>query len=126
MRGTGFCFTDRAIKQVAQAQGNRKDYWENFPLKFLNCKGWADFQSFDGSRQPCDRVDRDGIALPQRGFFTASTSISPFPLENTGLLIVPPIRKGNCNLPSFNAAPENRATVLVKKLCFEVISAKPR
>ena len=61
-----------------------------------------------------------------RGFCTASTSLSPFPLENTGLSIVPPMRKGNCSLPSFNAAPDSRATVLVKKLCLVVISANPR
>src|SRR3984893_17550782 len=51
-----------------------------------------------------------------RRFPRASTSSSPFPLENTGLSIVPPIRKGNCNLPFFNVAPERRAIVLVKKL----------
>src|ERR1700676_4020463 len=44
----------------------------------------------------------------------------------TGLSIVPPIRKGNCNLPSFNVAPDSRATVLVRKLSFVVISANPR
>jgi hypothetical protein len=60
------------------------------------------------------------------GFCTASTSLSPLPLENKGLSIVPPIRKGNCNLPSFNAAPDSRATVLVKKLSLVVISANPR
>lgn len=61
-----------------------------------------------------------------RGFCTASTSLSPLPLENTGLSIVPPIRKGNCSLPSFNVAPEKRATVFVKKLSLVVISANPR
>jgi hypothetical protein len=62
----------------------------------------------------------------QRGFCTASTSLSPLPFENTGLSIVPPMRKGNCSLPSFNVAPDSRATVLVKKLSLVVISAKPR
>jgi hypothetical protein len=42
-----------------------------------------------------------------------------------GLSIVPPIRNGNCNLPSFNVAPESRAMVLVKKLSLVVISANP-
>ena len=56
----------------------------------------------------------------------ASTSLSPLPLENTGLSIVPPIRKGNCNLPSFKVAPDSRAMVLVKKLSLVVISANPR
>jgi hypothetical protein len=50
----------------------------------------------------------------------------PLALGNTGLSIVPPIRKGNCNLPSFNAAPDSRATVFVKKLSLVVISANPR
>jgi hypothetical protein len=63
---------------------------------------------------------------PHRGCCTASTSLSPFPLENTGLSIVPPTRKGNCSLPSFNAAPERRAMVLVKKPFWVVISANPR
>jgi hypothetical protein len=65
-------------------------------------------------------------SFPHRGFCTASTSLSPFPLENTGLSIVPPMRKGNCNLPSTNAAPDSRAMVLVKKPSLVVISAKPR
>lgn len=59
-------------------------------------------------------------------FCGASTSLSPLPLENTGLSIVPPIRKGNCNLPSFKVAPDSRAMVLVKKLSLVVISANPR
>src|SRR5258708_38282116 len=59
-------------------------------------------------------------------FAPASTSSSPFPFENTGLSIVPPTRNGNCNLPSFNVAPDIRATVLVKKLSLVVISANPR
>lgn len=69
----------------------------------------------------------------QRNFLTgtqrfcgASTSLSPLPLENTGLSIVPLIRKGNCNLPSFKVAPDSRAMVLVKKLSLVVISASPR
>src|SRR5580704_18679123 len=70
--------------------------------------------------------DRRLSLLPQRYFCIASTSLSPFPLENTGLSIVPPIRKGNCNLPSFNVAPDSRAMVLVKKLSLVVISANPR
>jgi hypothetical protein len=68
----------------------------------------------------------DSPVFPHRRFWAASTSLSPFPLEKTGLSIVPPIRKGNCNLPSFNVAPESRAMVLVKKLSLVVISAKPR
>jgi len=69
---------------------------------------------------------RDSHSFRHRGFCAASTSLSPFPLENTGLPIVPPMRKGNCNFPSTNAAPESRATALVKKLSLVVISAKPR
>jgi hypothetical protein len=73
---------------------------------------------------------RDGFEtareIPQRCFGRASTSLSPLPLEKMGLSIVPPIRKGNCNLPSFNVAPDSRAIVLVKKLSLLVISAKPR
>jgi hypothetical protein len=38
------------------------------------------------------------------------------PLENTALSIVPPMRKGNCNLPSLSVAPDSLAIVLVKKL----------
>src|SRR6266478_2362971 len=64
--------------------------------------------------------------LPHRCLCATSTSLSPLPLEKTGLSIVPPIRKGNCNLPSFNVAPDSRAMVLVKKLSLVVISAKPR
>src|SRR5581483_4667886 len=60
------------------------------------------------------------------GTHRASTSLSPLTLENRGLSIVPPIRKGNCNLPSFKLAPASRAMVLVKKLSLLVISAKPR
>jgi hypothetical protein len=71
-------------------------------------------------------VKRDSRCIRHRGFRAASTSLSPFPLENTGLPIVPPMRKGNCNFPSTNAAPERRATALVKKLSLVVISAKPR
>src|SRR5579864_9460628 len=33
--------------------------------------------------------------------------------------------EGNCNSPSFNEAPDSRATVLVKKLSLVVISANP-
>ena|SRR5579859_5997177 len=71
-------------------------------------------------------VIRNCGILPQWGFWTASTSWSPLPLENIGLSIVPVIRKGNCNFPSFRLAPDNRATVLVKKLSLVVISANPR
>jgi hypothetical protein len=59
-------------------------------------------------------------------FCGASRSLSPLPLENRGLSIVPPIRKGNCNLPSFKVAPANRAMLLMKKLSLVVISANPR
>jgi hypothetical protein len=78
----------------------------------------------------CSGGQRNSIIFPHRfphrGFCTASTSLSPFPLENTGLSIVPPIRNGNCNLPSTNAAPDIRAMVLVKKPSLVVISANPR
>lgn len=47
------------------------------------------------------------------------------PFENFGLSIVPWIRNGNDSLPSFNLAPANRATVLVKKPCLVVIAATP-
>jgi hypothetical protein len=71
-------------------------------------------------------LERDSSIFSHRGFCTASISLSPWPLENSGLSIVPPMRKGNCNLPSFNVAPESRAMVLVKKPSLVVISAKPR
>jgi hypothetical protein len=59
-------------------------------------------------------------------FCTASTSLSPLPFENTGPSIVPPTRKGNCNFPSFNVAPDSWAMVLVKNPSLVVISANPR
>jgi hypothetical protein len=68
-------------------------------------------------------VDRNYFVC---GFFPASTSVSPFPLENIGLSIVPPMRNGNCSLPFTNEAPENRATVFVKNPSLVVISARPR
>src|SRR4029077_12649434 len=70
--------------------------------------------------------ERDGPILPHRCFCTASTSLSPLPLKNSGLSIVPPIRKGNCNLPPTRVAPDSRAMVLVKKPSLVVISANPR
>src|SRR5882762_537999 len=83
------------------------------------------FGSGSVSDLPATRPELSDV-FPHRGFCTASTSLSPLPLENTGLLIVPPIRKGNCNLPSFNTTPDSRATVLVRKLSLVVISANPR
>ena len=50
-------------------------------------------------------------------------SLSPLPLENTGLSIVPPIRKGKLQVAIFNVAPDSRATVFVKKRSLVVISA---
>src|SRR5271165_4481127 len=69
-------------------------------------------------------TQKNFLSGPHR-FCGASTSLSPLPLENTGLSIVPPIRKGNCNLPAFKVAPDSRAMVLAKKLSLVVISANP-
>jgi hypothetical protein len=95
-----------------------------------------DAPSMTGSSAHIRRADQDrrkvlsearaSPIFPHRCFCTASTSLSPLPLENTGLSIVPPIRKGNCNIPSFNVAPDSRAMLLVKKLSLVVISANPR
>jgi hypothetical protein len=86
----------------------------------------ACFVLFSEGFSSCGGLEQDPIILPHRGFCTASMSLSPLPLENIGLSIVPPMRNGNCNFPSFNVAPESRAMVLVKKPSLLVISAKPR
>jgi hypothetical protein len=55
----------------------------------------------------------------------ASRELSFVPFENLGFSIVPSIRNGNDNLPSFNLAPANRANVFVQKPCLLVIVATP-
>ena len=104
----------RAITTPLRIMGGSRSKYYGVPGNNRSTSGW-----------PATRPELSHI-FPHRGFCTASTSLSPLPLENTGLLIVPPIRKGNCNLPSFNVAPDSRATVLVKKLSWVVISANPR
>jgi len=86
----------------------------------------ADCRSSEFKKRFVELCGRSGLpASRHRCSCTASTSLSPSPLENTGLSIVPRIRKGNCNFPSFNVAPDRRAMVLVKKLSLLVISANP-
>ena len=54
-----------------------------------------------------------------------SCAASTFSREKTGFSMVPVIRKGKDNNPSFNVAPESRAKVFVKKPCLVVIFASP-
>jgi len=51
--------------------------------------------------------------------------LSLVPFKNFGFSIVPSIRNGNDNLPSFNLAPSKRANVFVQKSCLVVMVATP-
>ena len=61
----------------------------------------------------------------QRNRPSSGSYFSLVPCKNFGFSIVPSMRNGKDNLPSFNLAPSRRANMLVKKPCLVVMVATP-
>src|SRR5260370_18693721 len=74
------------------------------------------------ARSKSSRLSRNGRSESASRFLY----LSPLPLEKIGFSIVPPILKGNVNLPSTSLPPERRPKMLVNVPCLAVICATPR